>query len=78
MAALTVGGSRLFVKPDRQFMYYAANDVDTYARKVAKKIAKIRGVVESTPPLTESRLRLHTVWFPCMERTSLRQRNGKK
>jgi len=54
MAALTVGGSRSFVKPDRQFMYYAPNDVDTYARKVAKKIAKIRGVVESTPPLTES------------------------
>jgi hypothetical protein len=42
MSALLVGGSRMFVKPDRQFMYYAPNDVAKYARQLIKKIDKMR------------------------------------
>ena len=42
MSALTVGGARMFVRPDRQFMYYAPNDIGKYARQLVKKINKMR------------------------------------
>jgi hypothetical protein len=42
MAALTVGGAKMYVKPDRQFMYYTPNDVGKYAKQLVKKITKMR------------------------------------
>lgn len=42
MSALVVGGSRMFVKPDRQFMYYAPNDIAKYARQLVAKIDSLR------------------------------------
>ena len=32
----------MFVKPDRQFMYYSPNDIGKYARQLVKKINKMR------------------------------------
>jgi hypothetical protein len=52
MSALTVGGARMFVKPDRQFMYYSPNDIGKYARQLTKKINKMRqaaAVVQNAP-----------------------------
>ncbi|MEO1991309.1 MAG: hypothetical protein ABGW78_05190 [Pirellulales bacterium] len=49
MAALTVGGARSFVKPDRQFMYYAPNDVTSYVKQLVKRMRKVRNVVTTTP-----------------------------
>lgn len=42
MSALTVGGARMFVKPDHQSMYYTPNDVAKYTKQLIKKINKMR------------------------------------
>lgn len=55
MSALTVGGARMFVRPDRQFMYYAPNDIGKYARQLVKKINKMRhaAAAVTTAPQTQ-------------------------
>jgi len=55
MSALTVGGARMCVRPDRKFMYYAPNDIGKYARQLVKRINRMRqaAAAVTTAPQTQ-------------------------